>query len=142
MSRVVVDSSVAVAWYVDEHWSREARILQAGPAELLAPPFLLLEVANVLVTRLRTDLPVPPGAPEVPVRELQAGGIAFTPDAVLRDSAVTIARRHLHPVYECLYLALARREEAMLATFDRRLAALAESLAIPLWSPDRVQEAP
>lgn len=136
MTPVVCDASVTVAWYVAEVQSAAARPLQSGAAPLLAPTLLLAEVANALLSRIRRRQSVPPGAPEVVLHELRSGAIAFTPDTELLNSAVPIARRLGHPVYDCLYLALCRRKEAMLATFDARLARLAEALAIPLWSPD------
>lgn len=142
MTPVVPDASVVVAWYVEEAESTRAAQLQSGSVPLMAPTFLQVEVTNVLVMRMRRRKPVPPDYPDAALRELRSGGIAWTHDALLIDSAVAIARRHLHPVYDCLYLALARREEAMLATFDRRLALLAERLAIPLWSPETSQESP
>ena len=142
MTPVVPDASTVVAWYVDALQSAEAARLQGGPHPLLAPIFLQLEVANALVMRIRRRLPTPEGYPAAVLRELRSGGIDWTPDAELIDAAVTIGRRHLHPVYDCLYLALARREEAMLATFDRRLAALATTLAIPLWSAEPPKDAP
>jgi predicted nucleic acid-binding protein len=132
---VVCDASVAVAWYVPEVQSVAARPLQGGAAPLLAPGLLLTEAANALLNRIRRRAPVPPGAPEVVLHELRTGAIAFTPNTELLDSAVPIARRLGHPVHGCLYLALCRREEAMLATFDAGLSRLAETLAIPLWSP-------
>lgn len=44
--------------------------------------------------------------------------------------AISLSCRHLHPVYDSLYLVLARRNNARLLTMDRRLAALAEKLEI------------
>lgn len=136
MTPVVCDASVAVAWYVPETQSAAARPLQGGALPLLAPTLLLAEVANALLSRIRRQEPVPPGAPEVVLHELRSGAVAFTPDTELLDSAVPLARRLGHPVYDCFYLALCRREEAMLATFDARLARLADALAIPLWLPE------
>jgi predicted nucleic acid-binding protein len=142
MRPVVPDASVVVGWFVPQANSAPARVLAGSLHPLLAPAFLQIEVANVLVMRHRRNLPVRADFPEAALQELRSGTIAWTADQLLLDSAMAIARRHLHAIYDCLYLALARREEAMLATFDRRLAALAESLAIPLWSPDSVPEHP
>jgi predicted nucleic acid-binding protein len=136
MKPIVVDASVAVSWYLEEAGSAVARLLQGGAVPLLAPDFLLLEVANVLITRQRRRLPTPPGYPEAALAELRSGAIEWTPAGALTQNAVTLAARHLHPVYDCLYLALCRQREATLATFDHRLAALATTLAIPLWSPE------
>jgi predicted nucleic acid-binding protein len=133
---VVFDASIAVAWLVDEVESPKARRLPKGPSPLFAPTLVQLEVANALLMRLRRRLPCPPGYPEAALNELRSGAVAFVPDATLLDAAMALARRLLHPIYDCLYLTLARREEALLATFDRRLAALATQLAIPLWEPE------
>jgi predicted nucleic acid-binding protein len=134
---VVFDASVAVAWYAPDEGSARAAVLQGGLAPLLAPALVQLEVANALLMRRRRGLPSPPGYPESAVEELRSGGsVTFVPDAALLDGAMALGSRFLHPIYDCLYLTLARREEALLATFDRRLAALAAQLAIPLWEPD------
>jgi predicted nucleic acid-binding protein len=136
MKPVVVDASVAVAWYLEEAGSASARPLQGGAAPLLAPDFLLLEVANVIITQQRRRLPTPPGYPEAALAELRSGAIEWIPAGELTGNAAVLAARTLHPVYDCLYLALCRQREAVLATFDRRLATLATTLAIPLWSPE------
>lgn len=135
MTPVVCDASVVVAWVVDEADSAAARSLPRGRAPLLAPSLLLLEVANALLSRRRRGEADPPGHLAATLNELRAGSIAYTGVAALLDSAATIAERESHPIYDCIYLALARRQEALLATFDRRLATLAQRLAIPLWSP-------
>lgn len=136
MKPIVVDASAATAWYLEEAESAVARRLQGGPHPLLAPDFLLLEVANALITRMRRRLPTPPGYPEAALAELRSGAIEWIPAGALTENAVSLAARTLHPVYDCLYLALCRQREASLATFDRRLAMLAITLAIPLWSPE------
>ena len=48
------------------------------------------------------------------------------PDRQLQAEALALACHLDHPVYDCLYLALARREAATLVSADRRLNALAE----------------
>jgi hypothetical protein len=94
-----------------------------------------VEVADIPVPRIRRSLPRPAGHPEAASQA--SGGIAG--DAARLDRAVGIARRRLQ-VDGCS--CLARRDAAMLATFDRRPAALALSPAIPLWSSEASQEAP
>ncbi|MBY0333603.1 MAG: type II toxin-antitoxin system VapC family toxin [Acetobacteraceae bacterium] len=136
MTPIVCDASVVVAWLVDEAGSSLAQRLPHGTAPLLAPTILLAETTNALLTRMRRGEVLPPGYPQVPIAALQAGSIEFTPDPDLLDSAMTIARRLGHPIYDCFYLALCRRAEAMLATFDARLARHATTLAIPLWRPE------
>jgi len=48
------------------------------------------------------------------------------PDRHLQAEALALACHLNHPVYDCLYLALARREAASLISSDRRLNAQAE----------------
>lgn len=136
MTPIVCDASIAVAWCVDEPGSPGARRLQAGPAPLLAPTILLVEVGNALLARLRRGERDPPDHPGTSLGVLRSGTIAFTPDPDLLDSAMAIARRLGHPIYDCFYLALCRRAEAALATFDARLARHATTLAVPLWRPE------
>ena len=47
------------------------------------------------------------------------------PDRHLQVEALALACHLDHPVYDCLYLALARREAAALLTADQRLQQLA-----------------
>ena len=47
------------------------------------------------------------------------------PDRQLQAEALALACHLDHPVYDCLYLALARREAAVLVTADQRLQQLA-----------------
>jgi predicted nucleic acid-binding protein len=96
---------------------------------------MLTEVVNALVFRRRRTLGDPPDIVASALRELRGGHVALTRDAELLDAAAVIAERELHPVYDCLYLALARRHEATLATFDRRLMGLAAHLGVPVWEP-------
>src|SRR2546425_12536168 len=48
-------------------------------------------------------------------------GIDLRPTTPLLTRAMDIARRLNHPVYDCVYLALAAREHASFVTADRRL---------------------
>jgi predicted nucleic acid-binding protein len=57
VSRFVLDSSVACAWYFDEPWSKSARIwidrCLDGEIQLVVPGVHFLEMGNVLRTRVR-----------------------------------------------------------------------------------------
>ena len=57
------------------------------------------------------------------------------PSSTLNVEAFVLASRHRHPVYDALYLVLARRNNAVLLTLDRRLAALARQLEIEVVIP-------
>ncbi len=136
MSRLVIDASVAIPWFVEEAATAAARRLRASGAALLAPGFLIAEFGGALLRNERQGR-VPADFADGAIQELLiSGGIAFSDTDALIGQALTLSKRLTHSVYDCLYLALCRREEAMLATFDRRLGTLATQLAIPLWEPD------
>ena len=67
----------------------------------------------------------------------QALGLADHLDSsiALHREAFALAVRHLHPVYDTLYLVLARRNNSTLLTMDRRLAVLARKLEIEVVIP-------
>jgi predicted nucleic acid-binding protein len=67
-------------------------------------------------------------AREISAREADAAfdlvrrsGIDIRPSGPLLPRAMDLARRLDHPVYDCVYLALAEREEASFVTADQRL---------------------
>jgi predicted nucleic acid-binding protein len=132
---VVVDASCAVKWFVPEDGWEAARTLLLGREILLAPDILALETLAALLRKLRRGEVVA----ETPARAsetLAALRIEAIPHAALLPDAVALSRDTRHPLYDCLYLLVARQRRAMLATFDTRLAALATALAIPLRSPE------
>lgn len=115
--RIIEGSSQAAAL-------REA-VLQADL--VLAPELMLTEVANALWRLQRSG-------------QLEAAGLQkrlsraaelvdhIEPDRHLQVEALALACHLDHPVYDCLYLALARREAATLLTADLRLQQLAQQV--------------
>ena len=100
---------------------REA-LLQANL--VVAPELMLTEVANALWRLQRAGQLEPAGLQE---RLARAAELVdhIEPDRHLQVEALALACHLDHPVYDCLYLALARREAAALLTADQRLMALA-----------------
>ena len=131
---IVVDASVVVPWFVPEMHSQPARQLAGVNDLLFAPDFLLLEVASSLARRgVAGD--VPKGFAGRVLRVLRRRQeINFEATEPLIVQAASLAEHLPHPICDCLYLALAQREGAMLATFDGRLGRHARSLSIPLWA--------
>jgi predicted nucleic acid-binding protein len=131
---MVIDASVAVKWLVNETEAAASRTILLGDAVLLAPDLLATEVAGALVRKFRegnlTDDEV-----RASMGLFAALPIAFTATSELLGDAVGAALAHSHPLPDCVYIALARRRGAPLATFDRRQATLAAHLNIPLWTP-------
>jgi predicted nucleic acid-binding protein len=119
---VVVDASVAVKWVIPEVLSTEADALRDRAEHLLAPELLLPEAANALWKKLtRGELRAAEAAQALEL--LMGSGLDLRPSAPLLGRALDLARRLRHPVYDCVYLALAEREGATLVTADQRLLA-------------------
>ena len=115
----VVDASIAIKWVIPEILSEAADRLRDGDDDFVAPDLLLVEVANALWRKTT--------AKEISPREADAfdlvgqSGIDLRPTGPLLPRAMDVARRLDHPVYDCVYLALAERERAALVTADQRL---------------------
>ena len=90
---------------------------------------LTLETANVLYERSHRR-EIEPHRCADSIDLLRAIITDWVPDDTLVRMAVNIAVERLHPVYDCLYLALALERRELLVTADRRLAAMAKELFI------------
>ena len=115
----VVDASVALKWVIDEEGSEAASLL-AGES-LSSPSLLLAECANALWAKARRR--------EITVDEmlerlslLRSAPVLLVPLEDLVEDATRLAATLDHPVYDCLYLALAVREGSRLITADQQLA--------------------
>jgi predicted nucleic acid-binding protein len=117
---VVVDASIAVKWYVDEPGATAARNLIASGEQLAAPVFIVTEVANVLWRKRRLKV-VESAHARRAVRTLPMVFHILEPIDELTADAFELAEGLDHPVYDCLYVALAVRIDAQLVTMDQRL---------------------
>ncbi len=114
----VVDASVVLKWLVPEEGSLQAAELLRQP--VVAPDLLISECVNALwklVIRGKLTATVAANA----ARLLAAAGIAFEPTQGLARDILELAVRLRHPAYDCTYLALAQRLDAVLVTADRKL---------------------
>lgn len=121
MRRLVVDASVALKWLVAEEGSDLAAALRPN-SELIAPDLLLAEVANALWKKVRRREMEPEDA-DLAIQLLQRVNVDFRSSRPLVRPALALAlaREIDHPVYDCIYLALARAEQCALVTADGRL---------------------
>ncbi len=116
---LVVDSSVAVKWYIPENGSDRAASLLRADLRLIAPDLLIPEVGNVLWKR-RRDLP----AAEIAAIADALGSacpVSLYPSRALLQGALLVALACERSVYDSLYLALAVSEDCPLVTADERL---------------------
>ena len=117
--RFVVDASVAVKWLVAEEDADIADRLAASGEDLHAPRLMASEAANVLWRKAR--------AGEIERAEASAAmalltdmPVRWNDDETVGADAVRLALALGHPVYDCVYLALAHRIGATVVTADRR----------------------
>ncbi|MEA5474640.1 type II toxin-antitoxin system VapC family toxin [Synechococcus sp. CCY9201] len=124
MASLVLDASAVVR--IIEGAEPAVRFQEAVlKADLvLAPELMLSEVANALWRLQRAGHLEADGLQERLSRAAELVDV-IEPDRHLQAEALALACHLDHPVYDCLYLALARREAAVLLTDDQRLQQLA-----------------
>ena len=113
---LVVDSSVAVKWCVDELGSRAAIQLIGEP--LIAPDIILAEVANALWKKhLRGEVQADHAAASL---SAVSQFVNVVPSASLAGDAFALSVTLSHPVYDCFFLALAEQLDLELVSEDQR----------------------
>jgi predicted nucleic acid-binding protein len=117
----VVDASVAFKWFIAETTSDQALALLDGDGRLQAPDVIFAEVANAMWVRLRGVDGSQANAVLQAVEGLGRILDRTVPVPLLLPRAVELAFRLTHPVYDCLYLALAERDQSKVVTADKRL---------------------
>ena len=112
MANVVVDSSVAIKWFVSEPYSREARLIldgyEAGDLDFLGPDLLYAELGNI-VWKKHISQGLAASDAQVIITALRSLDFAVTSTPVLLDEAYRLAVEHQRSVYDSLYLALSVR---------------------------------
>jgi predicted nucleic acid-binding protein len=120
---IVIDASVALKWVLDEPGAVAADALLSE--DLIAPGLWLVEAANALWRRVRRH-EITADQAKSSLTELHNAPVATVASDIDLDAALRLAIALDHPVYDCLYLAMAVREGAHMITADRRLHAAAE----------------
>ena len=125
MAKLVVDSSVAVKWFVVEQYSTEARRIldgyQSGSLSFLAPDLINAEFGNIVWKKHLFQGLAAADAQDI-IDNFRALQFTFTPADTLLDDAFKIAVTHRRTVYDSLYLALSMREGCQFVTADEKLA--------------------
>jgi predicted nucleic acid-binding protein len=124
MNKIVVDTSVAVKWFIAEQHSVEARRIldqyQDGVVSFLAPDLLVAEFYNVIGKKHSRGI-----LSENDAQNILAAFrlLAFTlyPTVDLLDDAFKIATTHRRSVYDSLFIALSTRENCRCVTADEKL---------------------
>ena len=118
---MIIDASVAFKWLVAEEDSEQARDW-ISRTELIAPTLIHAEVGNAIWKRIqRGELAA--AAVEVAEQLEKLASIVRTIDETpMLPRAVEMAIELQHPVYDCVYLAVAEAMQDELLTADARFA--------------------
>ena len=132
MSGLVVDASVVLSWLFDDDEEPRAdkaleRLKEDGA---LAPHLWHLETRNTLLVAERRGR-LSAGAVDERLDALKGLPIRTDEEPDLQ-SAFNLARAHDLSFYDALYLELAKRERAELATLDGALGQAAVAEGVPL----------
>ncbi|MGH8656598.1 MAG: type II toxin-antitoxin system VapC family toxin [Gammaproteobacteria bacterium] len=115
----MIDTSVAVKWFLPEVHSQSASRLLHQDHQILAPDLIWAEFGNVLWKKWRRkeiDADVAEGI----LRDFRRFPLEIHGSERLLQLAWAIATEFKRTVYDCLYLALAQRTGGILVTADSK----------------------
>lgn len=127
---LVLDASALLAWLMPDETGPDLAPLLRSTDQVLAPWLLWVELRNILIVSERRGR-LPAGAADQIVAAVDQLNIALDTrpaNAVVLD----LARRHGLSVYDALYLELALREGAQLASLDAALRRAASGEGVEL----------
>ena len=126
MALVVIDSSLAAAWLLDDehHPLAESCIRNLAVDRGIVPQLFHFEIRNTLLMAERRKRISKSGTEEC--LETIHGLPISTDQATDYSMCLDLARKHNLTFYDALYLELAIRLDARLATLDNALARAAE----------------
>jgi len=120
----VIDTSVAVKWYIPEAHSVEAKGYMGKGLDRHAPDYLRAEAASVVLKRIRNrdvKLRLTLDEGRMVLAALKALPIQFHEARPLIDPAFALAEEIGASLYDGLFLALALRLGGQLVTADKKL---------------------
>jgi predicted nucleic acid-binding protein len=120
----VIDTSVAIKWYIPEAHSVDAKAYIARGLDRHAPDYLLAEAASVVLKRIRTrDLKLRLSFDEgqLVIAASKVSPIQFHESRPLIDPAFALASEIGASLYDGLFLALTLRLGGQLVTADEKL---------------------
>lgn len=126
---VIVDTSVAVAWYIHESFSAAARKWQeailSGTVHAVVPSLHHLEFANVMRTYVMRREMSPSLANEIYDAHLTAPlEVASAPNSILLRTALHFGST----AYDAAYIAIARETDGFFLTAEKRSTPWVEKL--------------
>lgn len=121
MKLFVVDASVAVKWFVPEEHSDVSELLLDENFDLAVPRLFFSEFGNILWKKFTRGEISREDVTDASAR-LRSAALKPMPDELLLDAAIALACELKHPVYDCIYLAVADSLGTALVTADQKFA--------------------
>lgn len=126
---IVLDASAAIEIQIKKDENEDLKNLIAEADAVLAPGLYISEITNVSwkygkIAKYKHEQ----------CREMAEDGInlidQFIDEKDLWKEALREALNNEHPVYDCMYIVCARRNDAILLTMDKKLKQLCKKLGI------------
>jgi len=127
---LVVDASAVAGWLLPDEEGQDLAELVATHPEFHAPWLLWAELRNILIVNERRGR-LTQGLADQLIEAVEGLGIVLD-TAPSNAGVLALSRRHGLTVYDALYLDLALRRGAALATLDAKLAQAARAEGVPL----------
>ncbi|MET0604901.1 MAG: type II toxin-antitoxin system VapC family toxin [Beijerinckiaceae bacterium] len=119
---LVVDAGVALKLLLPEPLGEYAYRLAAMSSPMIAPNLIRIEIANAFWKSVRKGV-IDPNVSQVLLARVRAHFAELVDEDTLLPDALHLATTLNHPVYDCIYLALAETRSARLVTANERLMA-------------------
>ena len=116
---MIIDASIAFKWLLPEEAADEAREW-ISRAELIAPTLIHAEIGNAIWKRVHRGQVVASGSEIAEQLKKIAAIVRTVNETPLLPRAVEMAVELGHPVYDCVYLAVAESLDDELLTADER----------------------
>lgn len=139
---LVVDSSIAVKWYVQETWHEETLEIADREVDLLAPDVIVAEVTNAAWKKALRGEITHQQAVDIAAK-IGSGTPGLCESSLLNEEALRIGLAINHPVHDCLYTTCDQLFEGFVVTDDQRLCQPWRARFMrPLWRIYRRSEPP
>lgn len=136
MAGVVVDASVAAAWFLPDEATpfTEAALLASATAEVWVPALWLLEIGNLFISAQRRKR-ITPEQRQALVQAAAALRLRVDREPVDMVALDALAARHGLTTYDATYLELALRRALPLATLDAAVSKAMKGAGVPPFQP-------
>ena len=125
MKSYVLDTSALIRYYIPDGPMPDGleKIIEQGwqgDALLFVPELALVESAQVLLKKERAGFLAPDESDEI-IRNIKSIPMEIRRHRDILEPAILLARKHSLTVYDAMFLALSKKQNAQLVTADKKL---------------------